>query len=106
LTLIPFLIEWIYQTGREPNMSNTAAQIELLQDLHFELRMEARDWAKARNEMASVLSFLIFKAGGNEDARSVVEGQKIYKLLNYELIDLESNMRDVEEDLSILRGEG
>jgi hypothetical protein len=87
-------------------MTNTAAQIELLQDLHFGLRMDARDVAKAREEISNVRDFLIFRAGGDDTSRSVVEAQKIYKLLNYELIDLESNMRDVEEDLSILRGEG
>ena len=82
-------------------MTNTA-QIEKLQDLHFVLRREAADLAKARAEMASVLSFLIFKAGGDDTGRSVVEGQKIYKLLDYELRDLESQLCVIEEDISVL----
>jgi len=87
-------------------MTNTAAQIEKLQDLHFRLRMDARDCEKAANEITSVINFLIFKANGDVTGRSVVESQKIRKVLLLELTDLESNMRDVEEDLSILRGEG
>jgi hypothetical protein len=86
-------------------MTNTAAQIEKLQDLHYDVRMDARDVAKARNELANVLEFLIFKANGDTTGRSVVECQKIYKLLDYELRDLESQLCVIEEDISVLEGE-
>jgi hypothetical protein len=85
---------------------NTAAKIEILSDIHFTLRREIADIAKAREEIACARVFLIFRAGGDDTSRSVVEAQKIYKLLNYELIDLEYHLSDIEDDLSILRGEG
>ena len=86
-------------------MSIIANQIEILSDRHFTVRREAADVTKALGEIANVIGFLIFRADGDTSGRSIVEGQKIWKMLSLELADLEYQLSDIEDDLAFMRGE-